>query len=107
MIGLLHASALGNYHSIIALMVLQVEMVGGVSGAAEGVVPVVGQSHRKAVVGEYASVDVVRRRTQWAHDVWPMYHPQLCPTCTIHIVDGAGAAALDHRYPARPVQVVV
>ena len=43
---LLHASALGNYHSIIALMVLQVEMVGGVSGVAEGVISVVGQSHR-------------------------------------------------------------
>ena len=45
-IDLLHASALGNYHSIIALMVLQVEMVGGVSGVAEGVISVVGQSHR-------------------------------------------------------------
>ena len=28
-IDLLHASALGNYHSVVALMVLQVEMVGG------------------------------------------------------------------------------
>ena len=29
MIDLLHASALGNYHSIVALMVLQIEIVGG------------------------------------------------------------------------------
>ena len=36
-----------------------------------------------------------------------MYHPLLCPTCAIHIVDGAGDASLDHRYPARQVQVVV
>ena len=73
MIDLLHASALGNYHSIIALMVLQVEMVGGGSCAAEGVVPVVCSCHRKIVVGEYVSVYVVRRRTQWAHDVWPKH----------------------------------
>ncbi len=45
-IGLLHASALGNYHSIVSLMILQIEIVGGVSGAAEGVISVVGQSHR-------------------------------------------------------------
>ena len=29
MIDLLHASALGNYHSIVSLMVLQIEIVGG------------------------------------------------------------------------------
>jgi len=37
---LLHASALGNYYTIVSLMVLQVEMVDGVSGTAEGEVPV-------------------------------------------------------------------
>ena len=55
MVDLLHASALGNYHPIVApfgrvrekaLMVLQVEMVGGDSCAAEGEISVVGQSHR-------------------------------------------------------------
>ncbi len=88
-------------------MILQVEMVGGGSCAAEGVVPVVCSCHRKIIVGEYVSVYVVCRRTQWTHDVWPMYHSQLCSACTIHIVDGAGDVALDHRYPARKVQVVV
>ena len=28
-IGLLHASALGNYNSIVSLMILQIEIVGG------------------------------------------------------------------------------
>ena len=46
MIGLHNAVILRDDHSIIALMVLQVEMVGGVSGVAEGVISVVGQSHR-------------------------------------------------------------
>ena len=39
-IDLLHASAVGNYHTVVSLMVLQVEMVDGVSGTAEGEVPV-------------------------------------------------------------------
>jgi hypothetical protein len=43
-------------------MVLQVEMVGGVSGVAEGVISVVGLGHRKAVVGENVPVYVVRCR---------------------------------------------
>ena len=88
-------------------MILQIEMVGGISSTAEGEVPVSRLGHRKTVVGEYVPVYVVRRRTQWAQHVWPMNHPQLRPTCTIHIVDGTGAAALHHRYPARQVQVVV
>ena len=54
-------------------MVLQVEMVGGGSCTAEGVVPVVCSCHRKIVVGEYVSVYVVRRRTQWAQHVWPKH----------------------------------
>ena len=73
MIDLLHASALGNYHSIVSLMILQVEMVGGGSCAAEGVVTVVCSCHRKIVVGEYVSVYVVCRRTQWAQHVWPKH----------------------------------
>ena len=40
MVDLLHASALGNDHTVVSLMVLQVEMVDGVSGTAEGEVPV-------------------------------------------------------------------
>ena len=82
MIGLLHASALGNYHSIVApfgrvrekaLMILQIEMVGGVSSTAEGEVPVSRLGHRKTVVGEYVSVYAVCRRTQWAQHVWPKH----------------------------------
>ncbi len=88
-------------------MVLQVEMVDGVSGTAEGEVPVFGLGHRKAVVGEYVSVYVVRRRGRRAQHIWSVYHPQLCSACTIDIVDGTGDTALDHRYPARQVQVVV
>ena len=88
-------------------MILQIEIVGGVSRAAEGEVPIVGQSHRKAVVGEYVSVYVVRRRGRRAQHIWSVYHPQLCSACTIDIVDGTGDTALDHRYPARQVQVVV
>ena len=45
-IDLLHASALGNYHTVVSLMVLQVEMAGGDSCVAEGEISVVGQSHR-------------------------------------------------------------
>lgn len=46
MIGLHNAVILRDDHSVVALMVLQVEIVGGDSGAAEGVITVVGQSHR-------------------------------------------------------------
>ena len=97
MIGLLHASALGNYHTVVSLMVLQVEMVDGVSGTAEGEVPVSRLGHRKAVVGENVSVYVVRRRGRRAQGGWTVYHSQLCSACAIDIVDGAGDAALDHR----------
>ncbi len=83
MIGLLHASALGNYHTIVSLMILQIEIVGGVSGSAEGVISVVGQSHRKAVVGENVSVYVVRRRGHRAQGGWTVYHSQLCSACAI------------------------
>ena len=72
-IDLLHASALGNNHSIVSLMILQVEMVGGGSCAAEGEIPVLRLGHRKAVVGEYVSVYAVCRRTQWAQHVWPKH----------------------------------
>ena len=61
-------------------MVLQIEIICGDSGAAEGVIPVVGQSHRKAVVGENVSVYVVRRRAQGG---WTVYHSQLCSACAI------------------------
>ena len=61
MVGLHDAVVLRDDHSVVSLMVLQIEMVGGVSSTAEGVIPVVGQSHRKAVVGENVSVYVVRR----------------------------------------------
>ena len=62
MIGLHNAVILRDDHTIVSLMVLQIEMVGGVSRADEGEVPIVGQSHRKAVVGEYVPVYVVRCR---------------------------------------------
>ena len=64
-------------------MVLQVEMVGGGSCAAEGVVPVVCSCHRKAVVDEYVPVYVVRRRGRRAQGGWTVYHSQLCSACAI------------------------
>ena len=45
-IGLHNAVSLRDDHSIVSLMILQVEMVGGDSCAAEGEISVVGQSHR-------------------------------------------------------------
>ena len=72
-IDLHNAVSLRDDHSIVALMILQVEMVGGGSCAAEGVVPVVCSCHRKIIVGEYVSVYVVCRRTQWAQHVWPKH----------------------------------
>ena len=45
-IGLHNAVVLRDDHSIVSLMILQIEIVGGVSGVAEGVISVVGQSHR-------------------------------------------------------------
>ena len=71
-IGLHNAVSLRDDHSIVSLMVLQIEIICGVSRAAEGVISVVGSCHRKIVVGEYVSVYVVRRRTQWAQHVWPI-----------------------------------
>ena len=65
--GLHDAVVLRDDHSVVSLMVLQIEIICGDSGAAEGVVPVVGQSHRKAVVDEYVPVYVVRRRGLRAH----------------------------------------
>ena len=102
-VDLLHASALGNDHSIVSLMILQVEMVGGGSCAAEGVVPVVGQSHRKIVVGEYGSVYVVRRR-RYAYARRLVRNPQLRSAGTIDIVDDPSVAVGD---AARKVQVII
>ena len=72
-IGLHNAVILRDDHSVVSLMVLQVEMVGGFAGAAKGIVPVICLCHRKIVVGEYVSVYIVRRRTQWAQHVWPKH----------------------------------
>jgi len=102
-IGLLHASALGNYHSIVSLMILQIEIVGGVSGSAEGVISVVRLCHRKIVVGEYVSVYVVSRR-RYAYARRLVRNPQLRSAGTIDIVDDPSVAVGD---AARKVQVII
>ena len=86
-----------------ALMILQIEIVGRVSGAAEGVISVVGQSHRKIVVGEYGSVYVVRRR-RYAYARRLVRNPQLRSAGTIDIVDDPSVAVGD---AARKVQVII
>ena len=111
-IDLLHASALGNYHSIVApigrvrekaLMIRQVEMVDGVSSTAEGEISVFRLSHRKAVVGEYIPVYVVRR-CRYAYSGRLVRDLQLRSAGTIHIDDDPAVAVGD---AARQVQGVL